>query len=339
MNFSNPHFGAPAWLWLAVLGPMALWLLQRYSAWARRRQLSRIAAPGILARLTASHSPGRRLTKEILMLLAIGGIGLALARPQWGEESVSGTLLGRDTVFIFDCSRSMLAADVSPTRMDRAKLAVLDYVQNLGRGRVGLVAFAGQAFLQCPLTYDYNAFRDALLALDERTIPVPGTDIGRALDEAVRSMDKSAREKVVVLLTDGEDLEKGGVKTAEKMAKDGLVVFTVGVGTAAGAEIQIQNEQGRLELLRDPKGEPVLSRMDETTLKEIARVSHGAYFPLGPMGEGLAKVRLVSENLHASGVGGGGHKFGVDRFHSLVAAVLVLLVMESLMGTRRRAEA
>jgi Ca-activated chloride channel family protein len=338
MNFSNPHFGAPEWLWLAFLGPLALWALQRYSARARRRQLARIAAPAILARLTASHSPMRRLIKEALLLLSVAGIGLALARPQWGEESVSGTLLGRDTVFIFDCSRSMLAADISPTRMDRAKLAVLDYVQNLGRGRVGLIAFAGQAFLQCPLTYDYNAFRDALLALDERTIPVAGTDIGRSLDEAFRAMDKSVREKVVVLLTDGEDLEKGGVKTAEKMAQEGLVVFTVGVGTAAGAEIQILNEQGRPELLRDPKGEIVRSSLDETTLREIARVTHGAYYPLGPMGEGLAKVRLASENLHSSASGGPGRKFGVDRFHFIVAGVLALLVAESLTGTRKGAK-
>jgi len=339
MNFSNPHFGAPEWLWLAVLGPAALWALQRYSARARRRQLARVAAPGLLERLTASHSPARRLAKEILLLLVVAGMGLALARPQWGEESVSGTLLGRDTVFVFDCSRSMLAADVSPTRMDRAKLAVLDYVQNLGRGRVGLIAFAGQAFLQCPLTYDYNAFRDALLAVDERTIPVPGTDIGRALDEAFRAMDKAAREKLVVLITDGEDLEKGGIKTAEKMAKEGMVVFTVGVGTAAGAEIQVQNEQGRMEPLRDQKGEVVRSRMDEATLREIARLTHGGYFPLGPLGEGLAKVRLASENLHASGTGGPGRKFGVDRFHYAVAGVLLLLVVESLVGTRRRAVA
>lgn len=336
MTFSNPHFGDPVWLWLAVLGPLALWAMQRYSARARTRQLARIAAPAILARLTASHSPTRRLIKEILLLLAIAGIGISLAQPQWGEESVSGTLLGRDTIFVFDCSRSMLAADVSPTRIDRAKLAVLDYVQNLGRGRVGLVAFAGQAFLQCPLTYDYNAFRDALLSLDDRSIPVPGTDVGRALDEGFRAMDKTAREKVVVLLTDGEDLEKSGIKTAEKMAREGLVVFTVGVGTSAGAEIQIVNEQGRPELLRDRKGDVVHSRLDETTLREIARVSHGAYFPLGPMGEGLAQVRLAGETLHSSASGGNGRKYGVDRFHVAVAAVLLILVTESLVGTRRR---
>ena len=154
-------------------------------------------------------------------MLAVAGVGLALARPQWGEQAEVSQLLGQDTLFILDCSRSMLATDVAPSRLQRAKLAILDFVQRHGHGRVGLVAFAGQAFLQCPLTFDYGAFQDALMAVDDKTIPVPGTDIGRALDEAFRAMDKSERPKLLVLLTDGEDLEKGGVRTAEALAKQG----------------------------------------------------------------------------------------------------------------------
>ncbi len=118
------------------------------------------------------------------------------------------------------------------------------------------------------------------MAIDDKTIPVPGTDIGRALDEAFRAMDKKQRPKVLVLLTDGEDLEKGGVRTAEALAKQGVVVFTVGVGTPAGAEIQILNEQGKPELVRDSNGEVVRSRLDETTLRAIAQATHGAYYPL-----------------------------------------------------------
>ena len=104
----------------------------------------------------------------------------------------------------------MLAADVRPTRLQRAKLAIMDFVQRRGRGRVGLVAFAGQAFLQCPLTFDYGAFQEALTIVDDKTIPVPGTDIGRALDEGVHALQKSERQKLLVVLTDGEDLEKRG---------------------------------------------------------------------------------------------------------------------------------
>jgi Ca-activated chloride channel family protein len=230
----------------------------------------------------------------------------------------------------------MLASDVAPSRLQRAKLAILDYVRRHGHGRVGLVAFAGQAFLQCPLTFDYGAFQDALLAIDEKTIPVPGTDIGRALDEAFRAMDKGTSPKVCVLLTDGEDLEKGGIRIAAALAKQGVVAFAVGVGTTAGAEIQVPNEQGKLELVRDSRGELVRSRLDEPTLRAIAQATRGAYYPLGPLGEGLAKVRLALENLDTGPGSAPAKKFGVDRFHWPAAAVLILLVSESLIGTRRR---
>src|SRR5206468_1266251 len=149
------------------------------------------------------------------------------------------------------------------------------------------------AFLQCPLTFDYSAFEDALVAIDDRTIPIPGTDVGGGLEEGFRAMEKGGQDKLLVLLTDGEDLEKGGVRAAEALAKKDVVVFTIGVGTPAGAEIQMVNEQGKPELLRDDKGQVVRSRLDEATLRSIAQVTHGAYFPLGPLGEGLAKVRLA----------------------------------------------
>jgi len=336
MPFAHPHFADPRWLWLAVLGPLVLLALQRYSAWARRKQLAQLAAPQFVEELTRSHSPARRAIKNLMLVLAVAGVGLALARPQWGEQAETSYLLGQDLVFVLDCSRSMLATDVAPSRLQRAKLAILDFVQHHGRGRVGLVAFAGQAFLQCPLTFDYGAFQDALAAVDERTIPVPGTDIGRALDEGFRAMEKGDRQKLLVLLTDGEDLEKSGVKTAETLAKEGVVVFAVGVGTPAGGEIQMLNEQGKLEWVRDSKDEIVRSRLDEATLRAITQTTRGAYYPLGPVGEGLAKVRLALESLNTTAGSGPARKLGVDRFHLPAGAVLVLLVAESLIGTRRR---
>ena len=336
MSFANPHFAEPGWLWLALLAPVVLFALQRYSGWRRRQQLAKLAAPQFVEELTRSYSPARRALKDFLMLLAVAGIGLAMARPQWGEQVEASQSFGQDTLFVLDCSRSMLATDVLPSRLQRAKLAILEYLRHAGHSRVGLVAFAGQAFLQCPLTYDYGAFQDTLAMVSDKTIPIPGTDIGRALDEAYRALDKSERLKVIVLLTDGEDLEQSGVRTAEALAKKGVVVFTIGIGTPAGAEIQYLNEQGKLELARDHRGEVVHSRLDEKTLRSIAQATHAAYYPLGPLGEGLGKVRLALEAL-GQGVGAGPvRKLGVDRFHWVVAAVLALLVLESLIGTRRR---
>ena len=140
----------------------------------------------------------------------------------------------------------------------------------------------------------------------------------------------------MVLITDGEDLEKSGVQTASALAKKGVVVFTVGVGTPSGSEIQIVSEEGKLELLHDSKGQVVVSRLDEPTLRKIAESTSGSYYPLGPLGEGLAKVRLSVETMNTKSGAAPARKLGIDRFHVPVAAVLLLLVGESLIGTRRR---
>jgi Ca-activated chloride channel family protein len=335
MNFGF-HLGEPRWLWLAVLGPVLLVLLHRYGARQRLRQLAQLASPHFLRELTASHSPARRLFKEVLLVLVFVFAGLALARPQWGSVEVNNTWLGEDVVFVMDCSLSMTTTDVLPSRLQRAKFSVLDFVRRQSHGRVGLVAFAGTAFIQCPLTFDADAFEESLLALDEKTMPVPGTDIGRALNEAYHAMDKKGRRKLVILVTDGEDLEKSGVAEAKNLATNGVIVFTIGVGTPMGKEIEIVTAAGQTGLLRDAKGEIVKSRLDEDTLREIAEATGGSYFPLGPLGDGLMKVR---SGIHALDVADGvrqSYKNGVDRFYWPLAIVLVLLAAEPLIGTRRK---
>ncbi len=336
MNLNAFHFAEPRWLWLAAVAPVLLALLFWQAAKSRRAQLAKMASPHFVAELTASHSPTRRNLKNIFLIVALVIAGLALARPQWGSTPASNTWLGEDVVFVLDCSLSMTTSDVLPSRMQRAKFAMLDFVQKQSHGRVGLVAFAGSAFIQCPLTFDAGAFEETLMSMDEQTIPIPGTDIGRALNEAARAMDKNARRKMVVLVTDGEDLEKSGVAIAKKLATNGVVIFTVGVGTPAGKEIQMLNAAGQMELLRDAKGEIVRSQLDETTLREIAQATGGSYYPLGALGDGLGKVRSAIHAFDSAGGLGQSAKNGVDRFHWFIAAILVLLVAESLLGTRRK---
>jgi Ca-activated chloride channel family protein len=336
MNFSDFHFAEPRWLWLAALAPVLLGVLFWHAAKSRRIQLTKIASPQFVGQLTASHSPARRQLKNILLLIAFIVAGLALARPQWDNTEAGTAWLGEDVVFVLDCSQSMTATDVAPSRMQRAKFAMLDFVSRQSHGRVGLVAFAGSAFIQCPLTFDESAFEETLMSLDEKTIPLPGTDIGRALNEAYRAMDQKARRKMVVLVTDGEDLEKSGIAAAKGLATNGVVVFTIGVGTPTGKEIQLLNSAGQMELVRDAKGETVRSQLDETTLREIARATGGDYFPLGALGEGFAKVRLAIHALDSASDLRAGQKNGVDRFHWFIGALLALLVGESLMVTRRK---
>jgi Ca-activated chloride channel family protein len=336
MNFANFHFAEPQWLWLAAMAPFLGALLFLHAAKQRRAQLARMASPHFVGQLTANHSPARRRLKEILLLLSFIFAGLALARPQWGSLENGRSFVGEDVVFVLDCSLSMTTADILPDRMQRAKFAILDFVRKQSHGRVGLVAFAGSAFIQCPLTFDADAFEETLMSIDEKTIPIPGTDIGRALNEANRAMDKNARRKMVVLVTDGEDLEKSGIAAAKKLATNGVVVFTIGVGTPAGKEIKIINSAGQTELLRDTKGEIVRSQLDETTLRAIAQATGGGYFPLGPLGDGLTKVRSAIHALDSAAGSNASVKNGVERFHWFIATLLALLVIESLLGTRRK---
>ena len=336
MNFAEFHFAEPHWLWLAVVAPVLLALLQAHAARQRRAQLAKMASPQFVEQLTLSHSSPRRRLKEIFLLLAVILAGLALARPQWGSVESTRAFVGEDVVFVLDCSLSMTTSDVLPSRLQRAKFAMLDFVRKQSHGRVGLVAFAGSAFIQCPLTFDADAFEETLMSVDEKTIPIPGTDIGRALNEANRAMDKNARRKMVVLVTDGEDLEKSGIAAAKQLATNGVVVFTIGVGTPAGKEIQTVNAAGQPELLRDDKGEIVRSHLDESTLREIAEATGGSYYPLGALGDGLLKVRSAMHALDTASGLRQSAKGGVDRFHWFIAAMLVLLVTESLLGTRRK---
>ena len=336
MNFADFHFAEPRWLWLAAIAPLLLALLHWHAARKRLDQLAKLASPQFTGQLSASHSPARRQVKEIFLLLAFGFTGLALARPQWGNAENANAFVGEDVVFVLDCSQSMTATDVVPNRLQRAKFAMLDFVKKQSHGRVGLVAFAGSAFLQCPLTFDAGAFEETLMSADETTIPIPGTDIGRALTEASRAMDNNARRKMVVLLTDGEDLEKSGIATAKRLATNGVVVFTIGIGTPKGKEIQTLNATGQPELLHDASGEIVQSQLDEKTLRAIAEATGGRYFPLGRLGDGLVRVMSAMHALETASAARQSSRHGVDRFYVPIAILILLLTIEPLIGTRRK---
>jgi Ca-activated chloride channel family protein len=228
----------------------------------------------------------------------------------------------------------MLSTDVRPNRLERAKLAILDFLQTHPGGRVGLVVFAGQAFLQCPLTFDHEALRESLLAVTDDTIPVGGTDLGRALSEATHAVENKESRLVMILLSDGEDLEESGLDAARLLAETNIVLHTLGVGTRAGGEIPIRNEQGQPDLLRDEVGRVVRTQLDEATLLQLADLTGGTYQPLGTLGQGVVEVQLELETARGAasrpttGV-------GVDRFHVPLALVILFLVAESLIGTRR----
>src|SRR5580700_10562547 len=199
-----------------------------------------------------------------LIVVAVIAVIFALARPQWGLTQEEARQRGLDVIVAIDTSNSMLAEDVPPSRLARAKLAALDLMRRARTDRLGLIAFAGAAFLQCPLTLDDAAFSQSVNDLDTKTINPGGTAIGEAIDEARKAFkQESDNHKVLVLFTDGEDHDSDAVAQAEKAAKEGVIVFTVGIGTPEGELLRIHDEHGRLDYIRDDEGKPVKSKLDE----------------------------------------------------------------------------
>ena len=335
-----PTFAQPLYL-IAIpvlLAAGVLFLLWRERR--ARRRLETFADAGLAARLVAGHSRRRFWIKNSLLLLGFALLCLSLARPQWGVRWEKAESRGIDILFALDTSRSMLAEDVPPNRLERSKLAILDLLEKVRGDRVGLVAFAGEAFLQCPLTLDYQAFRQTLTALDTQSIPSGGTDVAAAIDEAAAYFEESENTRLLLLLTDGEDLEAEGVARAREAAGDGIRILTVGVGSPRGELIPITGPDGERDYLRDEAGDPVQSALDEENLRRIASVTKGIYAPLGPTSRGLEEVYAYSlQQMEARERSETLQRIPIDRFQWPLLAAIFLLLLEPFLPTRSRRRA
>ena len=327
---------SPPWLLAAIAAVIVLRLFWRASDRKRRAALEAFVAPQLLGDLTASVSARRRASKRALVLAGVLLAGLALAGPQYGFTWQETQRRGIDVLIALDTSRSMLAQDVAPNRLERAKLAVRDLVDQLGSDRVGLIAFAGSAFLQCPLTLDHAAFLESLDALQPGVIPAPGSDLASALRTAEQALATEQRNvKLLVLFSDGEDLGGGAVEAAKHAAEQGIRVFTVGVGSDTGELIPVPGTNGGTEFLKDPQGEYVKSKLDAETLRRVAELTGGFYEPLGRRGEGVAAIYekalapLPKEEL-ASRM----RRVPLERFQWPLALALLCLALEPLVRER-----
>jgi Ca-activated chloride channel homolog len=269
-------FGAPEeLLWLLFI-PVLAFLMWNGNRLARKR-LHKLLSPDLLPRLVDSPVNWLRMVRQACLLLAGTFFVLALARPQWGVTQETVAFRGRDILIAIDTSRSMLAGDVSPNRLGRAKLVAEDLIAAMPEERIGLIAFAGEADVQAPLTVDHETVIDAINHLDTNTIARGGTDIASAIRAAELALgQKSKSSRALVLLTDGEELDEDGVEAARKAAQSGIRIFTIGIGSPNGSQIMLPNGQ----VLRDRNGEVVTSKLDETRLRSIAESTGGFYVRL-----------------------------------------------------------
>ena len=332
------RFSSPGWLAAGLLAAVAIiWLWRLYDA-RQDAALAKFVSAHLRRQLTRSISLGKRNAQRGLFLAALICLFVALAGPLVGFRWEQVSRRGNEIIFAIDTSRSMSTPDVRPNRLTRAKLAIDDFAKQLDGDAVGIVAFAGTAFLACPITLDYGALRESLDAIDTNTIPRGGTNISSAIQAAqIALRRRPASDKILILVTDGEDLEGGAVETARGAAQsDGLKIYTVGVGTAAGDLIPVAQEQGG-GFVKDETGAFVRSRLDEPALKAIAAATGGFYVPLGTQGEGLEFVfKTVLGSIAKHDLASRQQRIYTERYQWPLAASLGMLLTSLLIGTRRR---
>lgn len=332
-------FGSPEnlyWLWL--LFPLLAFL---FWAFRRRRSiLSRFLSEEMVSQMAGNYDPVKVKLKMVLLALGVSLGILALARPQWGFRLEEVKRKGVDILLVVDVSRSMLTQDVKPNRLERTKLAVRDLLKKLQGDRIGLIAFAGDAFLVCPLTVDYSGFVLSLDDLNVSSVPRGGTNIASAVREALKEYDTTAAKyKAIVIITDGDNLEEDPMPAVLKAKEKGVKVFTIGVGTQEGELIQVTNERGEKDFLKDDQGNFVKSRLNEVLLQKMALATGGVYARSSGSQFGLDLIyeREISKFEKREFESRTQRRY-FERFQIPLLIALIVLFIELLIPTRRRIE-
>lgn len=318
--------------------PLIVFMLMVYGR-RKKRAAERLADQGLLARLTGPEIKGRRFIKGLLILVSVGLMIVALAGPRWGSHYQEVSRKGVDIMILVDVSPSMMVEDIKPNRLERARREIFDFLRVVQGDRVGLVAFSGSAFVQCPLTLDYAALQMFLSAVEPDLIPVPGTDLGAAIETGLSAFDpKSETDKVMLLITDGEDNEEHGLEMAKEAAAKGVKIFVFGIGDPSGGPIPAKNGQGGF--LKDDEGKLILSKLDEGSLQRIAASTGGVYARsvAGDLDLDLLYFDGIRSRTEARTLKSGKIRIYEERFAFFLPAAFLLLLIEGLVTERRRSQ-
>jgi len=332
IRFANIHF-----LYLLVLIPLlVIFFLLAFKF--KKRAMQQFASLELLEKLARSTSIKKQIVKVLLLVLAIASLIVAIARPQIGTKLEKVKREGLDIVVAVDVSKSMLAEDIKPNRLEKAKHEISNFIDILEGDRIALVAFAGEAFVQCPLTLDYGAARIFLSIIDTDLIPTRGTAIGNAIKKGIETFNtKSKKNKVMVLITDGEDHTGTAMKYAEQAEKEGIVIYTVGLGSPDGVPIPIYDERGRrVGFKKDENGEVVITKLDEVTLEKIALQTNGKYYRASPGEEELDEIFKKISGMEKQTLESREFTQFEERFQYFLGFALLLLVIEIIITDRKK---
>jgi Ca-activated chloride channel family protein len=307
----------------------------------KRKAKERFGNPTLIEKLSLSFSPKKQRWKVAFILLGTFFLLFSLARPQLGTKLTLMKREGVDMVIAMDVSLSMMAEDIKPNRMEKAKQEVNGLLSRLQGDRVGLVAFAGVAFIQCPLTLDYSAAKMFLDIMDVGLIPKPGTAIGDAIRTSIKAFNQKERKyKVLILLTDGEDHDSDPLGAAEEASKEGIRIYTIGIGSAQGEPIPLRNDQGQVAgFKKDQEGSVVVSKLGEVTLQKIALTTGGKYYHVTSGEMELDKIYDEVSKMEKKELEGKLMTQYEDRYQYFLFLSVLFLVFEFFLSDRKSKKA
>ena len=320
------RFEDPIYLWLLLLIPL-LAIVRLISLRSKRKKLKRLGDPELLSQLSPDVSKVRPAVKFWLLEAALALIVVMEARPQMGRQINSDKREGIETIIAMDISNSMLAQDVTPSRLEKSKMMVEDLVDHFNQDKIGLIVFAGDAFVQLPITSDYISAKMFLQNIDPSLIQTQGTDIGQAIDLAMHSFTQDAKTgKAIIVITDGEDHEGGAEEMAEKAHDAGINVYILGIGDPKGAPIPIGNGQ----YMKDKSGNTVMTALNEDMCKKVAAAGKGVYIHVD--NSGIAEEQLDNEldKLQKGEINNVVYSDFDEQFQAVGILVILLLVIEVL---------
>jgi Ca-activated chloride channel homolog len=328
------RFANPDYLYLLLLLPVMM-LLYIVNEIRKRRARRRLGESRLVSSLMPELSDSRSVIKFILLLLAVFSGIILLARPQFGSRIEDVKKQGVEVIIALDVSNSMLAEDIQPDRLSRAKQAISRLVDNLDNDKIGLIIFAGDAYTQIPITTDYVSAKMFLSEISPEMVPKQGTAIGAAINLGVRSFSPGeGKSKALIIITDGENHEDNPVSAAEEAAKAGVVIYTIGIGSTEGVPIPV-TLNGRKDYLKDASGNTVITKLDEDILKKIAMSANGSYVRASNTNIGLDQIYSDIKKMKKQDLESSQYTEYNDQFQIFAAMALFFLIAEFIIMDRK----
>jgi Ca-activated chloride channel family protein len=328
-RFANPDF-----LYLLLLLPAVI-LLYIINEVRKKKALKRLGDMDLVSRLVPEMSRIRPAIKFILQLIAVSSGIIMLSRPQFGSKIEDVKKQGVEVIIALDVSNSMLAEDIQPDRLTRAKQAISRLVDNLDNDKIGLIVFAGDAYIQIPVTTDYISAKMFLSSINPNMVPKQGTAIGAAISLGIRSFSPGeGKSKAMIIITDGENHEDDPVKAAEEASKAGIVIHTIGIGSTEGVPIPIINI-GKKDYLKDADGNTVVTKLDEEILKKIALSTNGNYVRASNSNIGLDEIFAQIKKMKKQDLESTMYTEYNDQFQIFAAIALFLLLIDFIIMERK----